>query len=200
EIHCLTEKEIQSAYKLWENKFKNLKTPRICIFVGGTTPKQPFTSEDIQAFADKINKVKEEKNASLLLATSRKTTRKQTVFLKRRIQHDYFYTSKGRKSPSYSGLLAWADILIVVAPTVRSLSKTTVAQKPLYIYQSEGLIGKGNLKETPERYFIQMLYDMKIAQPFTNQIEKFTPAKFPNSTKEIAQLIDADLMIRSYLK
>ncbi|MBN2675743.1 MAG: mitochondrial fission ELM1 family protein, partial [Alphaproteobacteria bacterium] len=35
EMHCLTEKEIQNAGKLWEKKFKKLKSPRICIFVGG---------------------------------------------------------------------------------------------------------------------------------------------------------------------
>ncbi|MHA1549831.1 MAG: ELM1/GtrOC1 family putative glycosyltransferase [Alphaproteobacteria bacterium] len=197
ETHSLTKDQIIKSKEIWRKKFANLPSPKIAILVGGSFPKSPFTFQDSMTLSGKLRLIKKKNpKSSLLIATSKKTGRKQTLILRKGIKSDFFYTPKDNRAMIYHGILAWADKIILVNPTVIALSRAASLHKPLYIYTPERIVDKKSRRESKVSIFRDMLFEMGIAKPFNPSLEEFQQTKFPNCTKEIAQLIDADLMIR----
>jgi len=160
----ITEKILNNKKKKWEEKFSYMNKPFVTLLVGGDTKKGAFTEEHSIDLANKISMFCNEREASLLITNSRRTSSEATEALKRELKtkfffHDYHSTNEN----PYFGYLALSDAIIASGDSISMCSEACTTGKHVYIYAPENI--------TPEKHqrFHKNLYDKGYAKPLTGE-------------------------------
>lgn len=146
-LHKITDDLLIENSNKWKDKFDNLSKPYISLLVGGNSKKGRFTIEHAIELAYRVNNLAAKEDASILITTSRRTDDKVKEALINNIDADYFlYDGQQDMENPYFGFLALADILVVTGDSISMCTEACSTGKPVFIYQSEGLMPNKHLR------------------------------------------------------
>ncbi|MDR2526425.1 MAG: mitochondrial fission ELM1 family protein [Rickettsiales bacterium] len=153
-------KKIDDEVEKWKPIFNAYKKPIVSFFMGGDTKKIKFQAKDIE----KIFILKE----SLLITTSRRTSKESEEFIKNNAGNNYLYLwnrEQGANNP-YHAMLEFADYLIITGDSINMLAEACSSGKPVYICFPKILNKKHNI-------FCEELIRDGYAKKFNGKLEKY---------------------------
>lgn len=167
----------------WLQKFNYLPKPYVALLIGGDTKKGKFTAAHAYELANKVNLFFQDKDGSLLITNSRRTSPEVTKILKNEIRVKfYFHDFTGAAENPYFGYLAISDAIIASGDSISMCSEACSSGKPVYIYSPEDI--------TPQKHrdFHNNLYKEGYAKPLSGVWSdwNYTPLEDANN---IAKLI-----------
>ena len=163
----LHEQKIKFSYIL-----NSLPKPWIAVLVGGSTKKYPFSIEFTNQFAQDLKFLSKSSLGSVLLATSRRTSKEMERALLHNIPNPKHISLWGDDNINhYLTYLALADVIIVTGDSITMCSEACASNKPVYIYLPP------YLKDTKYEKFSLELFEAGYARPFIGKIEKWQSNK-----------------------
>lgn len=143
----------------WKEKFKQLPSPLIAVFIGGDTKRGDFTENHAEELFEKITSFAKSRSCSLLVSTSRRTNKNVIKKIKDTIEVPYyFYDFASKAENPYLGFLAVADIIIATGDSISMCTDCAASGKGFYIYE------KSDFVPEKHRNFIQKLYSKNYAK------------------------------------
>jgi hypothetical protein len=178
--HGITPQVIKTAAEMWVEKFAHLPSPRIAVFVGGSTRRKKFSVKMGRNFGRLVNKMALDAGGSILITTSRRSGMAgQAAMSEISVPHMSYGWGDEGDNP-YLGYLATADAIVVTGDSVSMCSEACATTVPVYIYAPEGFV-------TDKHHRLhQYLYDYGYAKPLEGMFE---PGSHPplNAALTIAQ-------------
>ena len=181
--HRVTPKKLAIEKDHWKNIIKKYPPKRLSLIVGGATKNKPFTIEMADAL---IQAVKDQKPASVLVTTSRRTPKEIVERLQNKLPKPYLFYRFGDKAENpYFGLLSWADRIIVTGDSMSMCTECCATGVPVFIFAPDDMVSEKHKR------FHQNLYAIGAAAPVGGK----TPSKCItiNPAYEIAQRIKQGL-------
>ncbi len=185
--HRVTPKKLELA-KSQSEYLSSLRTPRIAVFIGGPNRRKDFAIDDIRALAKNISCFSQGLKGSLMVTTSRRTTKEMVQALKEELAppHILYEYVESSQNP-YFEFLAWADIIIVTGDSISMCAEACSTGKPVFIYAPPSLLPPKFQKHH------EWLYSQRYARPFVKEtFEKDLNSYFaacPNAASDIANKI-----------
>ena len=134
--HFITQEKLSDAYQTWQKKFAYLPHPITALIIGGSIKKHPFSLQNAEDLAKKVQTFKNEEGGSLLITTSRRTgadAEKKIMSYLSSLPH-YAYLWGSKEENPYLGFLSCADNIIVTGDSVSMCCEATATGKPLQIF------------------------------------------------------------------
>jgi uncharacterized protein len=157
--HGLTPQVLGTARDEWMPTFAHLPTPRIAVFVGGSTRHRTFTPEMGRELGMAVNKLAADAGGSLMISTSRRTgAAASAVMDKITVPHVSYHWGSSGDNP-YQGYMACADAIVVSGDSVSMCSEACAGTVPVYIYAPPGFVVDKHAR------LHQALYDGGYARP-----------------------------------
>ncbi len=132
-LHRLTEEIITKEAATLDAKWKNLRTPRVAVLIGGDNKRYKISNVMITDMAQRLSAFAKANNASLALVTSRRTPPSFTDKLLQHLGNTQFVVADPGDSNPYPGIFAHVDFIIVTSDSVNMASEATVTGKPVLI-------------------------------------------------------------------
>lgn len=156
----------------FSNILSSLPKPWIAVLVGGSTKKHSFTIEFANQFAQDLKLLSKSSLGSVLLATSRRTSKEMERVLLHNISSPRHISLWGADNLNhYLTYLALADVIVVTGDSITMCSEACALNKPVYIYLPT------YLKDTKYEKFSIELFKAGYARPFIGKIEKWQSNK-----------------------
>jgi mitochondrial fission protein ELM1 len=118
-------------------RLAGLPRPRIACLVGGARRGMPFASGDAAALASRVSRLADSRGGSLLIATSRRTTRACEDALARALTAPHVlhrYDSGDHLcEDSYLAMLGSADAVVVTADSASMCSEACATGRPVFL-------------------------------------------------------------------
>lgn len=186
--HVTNEKLSTAAYEL-QNEIDRYPSPRVAMFIGGSTNKYHLKAKYMHKLVDDIVAFKQKHQGSLFISTSRRTGAENTQKLVQALgDHDQLWIYSGGEPNPYLAWLASADAIVVTNDSVNMMSEALVTAKPLYIL---------NLPEhtdTKPARFARQLISRGMAKPFSVPLIAYEPEVYNECegvVEEILRVIPA---------
>ncbi len=138
--HKVTAALLDNAASVWRDKLKHLPSPKIAVFIGGSTRKREFSSDMAHMFGQHINQLALDTGGSLLITTSRRSGEAGQAVLSKISAPNHVYEWGNQGENPYHGYLALADIIIVSGDSVSMCSEACATKAPVYIYAPDGFV------------------------------------------------------------
>lgn len=179
-LHRLTPAALDDARAHVAPRFSTLPAPRVAVLIGGNSRAHRMTTEVTERLAADLGRLAAQ-GASLMITASRRTGEANAAYLRDKLQGPGVFFWDGRGDNPYTGILGWADYIIVTEDSVSMTSEALSTGKPVYVAPLEG--GKRRLD-----LFHKMLMEQGYTRPFTGTLEQwsYTP---PNDTQTVADEI-----------
>jgi len=158
--HRITAEILQNARGAWSAELEPLGPTRIAVFVGGGTRRRAFTEPMAHELASYLKKIKQQRQASLMITTSPRSGKAGEVLMQElgdAVDHAYDFAAGGHNP--YDAYIAWANHIIVTGDSVSMCSEVCAGGVPVEIYAPDGLITAKHAR------FHKLLYDAKLAVP-----------------------------------
>lgn len=120
------------------DELEKLNTPKIAVLVGGSSKAFSFDDAQAQNLGKILKELAEQRNASLMVTTSRRTGETQTNTLKSALKGTNSVIWDGKTPNPYFAYLAWADYIIVTSDSASMISEAASTGKPTYIFELKG--------------------------------------------------------------
>jgi len=158
--HRVTADKLVQASSDWADRFMTLSSPRIGLIVGGATKNRDFSAEMARDLGRAVNNMAQEKGASVLVTTSRRTGDAASPLLNEITVASFQYKWGDEGDNPYFGILACSDLLIVTGDSVSMCSECCGTGKPVYIYAPQGMISDKHMR------MVHALIENQYALPF----------------------------------
>ncbi|MBI1275515.1 hypothetical protein GC177_06045 [bacterium] len=136
-LHRLTPQRIEQEARTRKPDVKAYKAPFIAVVIGGSTRYGEFTEADAARLARRLNALAEDRHATLLITTSRRTGQAATDSLLAglTVPHHYWlwHADMTRETNPYPGMLGLADEIVVTGESMSMLSEACLTGKPVWI-------------------------------------------------------------------
>ena len=156
-VHRVTPEALANGREAWGETFATLPSPRIAVLLGGATKRQAVAPDQIEALAADLTAL----GGSLLITASRRTGEENIARLRAALPQAWFWDGTGPNP--YTGMLAWADAVIVSDDSVNMMSEAASCPAPVGIWpllQEYGKIAA----------FRDALYDTGVAEPYAGRL------------------------------
>ena len=146
-LHRVTEERLRQAARQWQPKVA-LPPPYITLLVGGDSGPFVFDETAAQQLGVQVNRLAQEKGASVLDTTSARTPPEAIAHLAREMTvAKYIHPFKpGDKANPYLGFLGMAADIVVTGDSISMLAEACATGKPVYIFP----FGSGRWAMRPE--------------------------------------------------
>jgi len=147
-LHRLTQQALQTEAQAWRAKVW-VPPPYIAVMVGGDSGPYPFDDNTAQRLGKEASELARQKEASLLVTTSARTTESAAEALEQAIEvpAQVFRWRPGVNENPYLGFLALADEIIVTGDSMSMLAEACATGKPVHIFP----FGSGRYAMRPEK-------------------------------------------------
>jgi mitochondrial fission protein ELM1 len=144
-----------------------LKPPFIGVLIGGSNAAYRLGTEEMQPLARQLAASAREKNASLLITPSRRTSPEALRVLKGELAQVPHFLWDGQGDNPYFGILGLADFLVVTCDSVNMVSEAASTGKPVYVVDLPG---------NSEKFarFHRAMRDDAITRPFAGKLETYS--------------------------
>ena len=138
--------------------FEQLPRPRTAVLLGGSSTHARFDRMAFEVLASKFEAALARDGGSLLLTTSRRTSRE----LRQALQHRYdgapgIVWRDDTDGPNpYAGLLAWADRIVCSPDSVNMISEACATRAPVFVFDP------GRVRGRPRRFLDALLANGRI--------------------------------------
>ena len=134
-LHRVTPERLADEARNWESRFEHLPRPGIGVILGGNSGPYTLGPRTACAIAREANRLAEQRNGSLLISTSARTSRVAVEAFRKQISvpHYLYHWQPGDRHNPYFGILALSDELIVTADSISMLSEACATGKPVYM-------------------------------------------------------------------
>jgi len=161
--HRVTSDKLVQAASDWADRFRELSGPRIGLIVGGATKNRAFSAEMARDLGRAVNHMAQQKGASVLVSTSRRTGEAADPLLDEIKVASFKYKWGDEGDNPYFGILACSDLLIVTGDSVSMCSECCGTGKPVYIYAPPGMISDKHMR------MVKALIDNQYAMLFGDE-------------------------------
>ncbi|WP_419797318.1 MAG: mitochondrial fission ELM1 family protein [Terasakiella sp.] len=144
--HRVTAEKLVQAASDWADRFNGLSSPRIGLIVGGATKNRAFSTEMARDLGGAIHNMAQQKGASVLVTTSRRTGEAADPLLDEITVPSFKYKWGDKGDNPYFGILACSDLLIVTGDSVSMCSECCGTGKPVYVYAPQGMISDKHMR------------------------------------------------------
>lgn len=181
-ISYLTEDELEAEKKYWLERFKHINPPYVSLLIGGKSKHTAFTTLNGKKLINLAIHFAKQKNASLLISTSRRTPPKAVAAIREILSKTqglqwYLYDQNSSTDVNpYKGFLSIGEYFIVTGDSVSMCSEAIETHKPVYIFSMPNMLGDKHEK------FIRSLVKKSYALPLTEDIKIFTNKAEPRHT------------------
>lgn len=158
-----------------------LPTPRVAVLVGGSTKRDPLTSETVERLGNDLASFARNHGAGLMVATSRRTGETNSEALRQRLDEVATVMWDGAGDNPYFGYLGLADAIVVTRDSVAMASEACATGKPVYVYSLRGGTAKF------ER-FHQSLEQAGCTRRFDGSLENWLYAPLRETEKVAAEI------------
>jgi mitochondrial fission protein ELM1 len=175
----ITAERLADARAQFATRFEPLGAPRLGVLVGGPSRSYSFGTAEADQLARALADLAT--SHSLMLTTSRRTSRDTVAKIAERLAGtgaDLFF---GEGENPYPGILAWSDAFLVTADSVNLACEAAAPGKPVHIFPLPGGSGKF-------RRFHQGLERRGIARPFSGRIEQWSYAPLDETGRAAAHI------------
>jgi mitochondrial fission protein ELM1 len=145
-------------------RLARLPRPRIACLVGGARRRMPFTPGDAAALARRADRLAQSRGGSLLVATSRRTTRACEDVLARSLEAPHLLHRYGSDDGLYLAILGSADAVVVTADSASMCSEACATGRPVFLDRAQNA-GPGKLT-TLHRRLEQLGYLRRLGAPW----------------------------------
>ena len=180
--HGVTAEKLSESSEKWRDKFQDLPSPKIALFVGGTTRRREFSVDMGKELGKRVNKMALDCGGSLLITTSRRSGAAGQSLITEITAPNFTYQWGDEGDNPYFGYLAMADAIVVSGDSVSMCSEACATKAPVYIYAPEGFVTDKHAR------LHQQLYDAGFARPLEETVESWSHPSL-NAATEIVQAI-----------
>jgi len=184
-LHHITKTKLTEAAQHFARRFAPLPRPLVAVLIGGRTRKHPFTQDECRRLTDRLDKLRQEYGAGLIVTTSRRTGEENTALIRERLAGDDTLIWSGDGENPYMGMLALADFILATEDSVSMVSEACASGHPVYTLPLEGDARRLTA-------FHKRLQQTGITRRFSDRLETWT-APLQDETARIADLIRAYL-------
>lgn len=189
-ITNISKAKIEENYQKFAAIFDQIKSPKIALFLGGSSKDAKFKEEDANKLRQITDKLCQNMKASLLITTSRRTDKLLIDELEknnRNLKYCFKWID-GIPNPYWS-IFQTADYLIVTGDSISMISEAANFGKPLFIYTNSNICSKKHQR------FQQYLFHNSYACKLTDDMRKLDSKKL-NKLDETNKIV---LKIRDIL-
>ena len=158
---------LKISHSKWNDKFKNIPSPKIAVLIGGDTKYHKFKPTHVKNLIHHIKLLLKNNKGSLLVSTSRRTSLDCINVLKKEVknfsQSSIIWEYKNISNNPYFGFLTHADLIVATGDSISQCSEAASTGKPLLIYAPDDI----TIKKHKE--FHKNLFNNNIAK----KLEKF---------------------------
>ncbi len=145
-IERLSEEE--SEY--WHEKFENIPSPRIALFIGGDAKHIKFMEHHARELANKTIALAKAFNGGILVSNSKRSGQRLSNIIFKLIKqsgvpHHIYDVNSDYVNP-YNTYLNLADYIIATGDSISMCAECIEARKPLLIYRHGGINSKKHLR------------------------------------------------------
>ncbi len=159
----LTPARLEDAKTQFSSLFKETKTPRIAVLIGGNSRTHTLTPAIMQKLVTDLNKL----DGYLMVTASRRTGEENLKILQDGLKEKPAFIWDGSGENPYLGMLAWADHILVTADSVSMISDAATTGKPVHVIPLDGHSARFDLFHTH-------MQDVGVTRPFTGTLESWT--------------------------
>ncbi len=186
---------IKYEYEKRKSWFENDKKTKIALFIGGSSKKTNFSTENAQKLVKNCAKIANNMNAILYVLNSRRTSKDINESIKSTLKatncdYKFFDFNEFENDNPYLSIVAIADFFVVSGDSVSMISESCSTGKPVYIFDED------NISTKKHKIFHKCLLlenYVRRLEDKTNLLEKFSPRKL-NETKRVALVIKNSLV------
>jgi mitochondrial fission protein ELM1 len=158
--------------------FAMMPSPHIAVLLGGNSKAHSMSAHGMEKLGAQLAGL----NGSLIITASRRTTEAQRdAFLKGLGDHPHWYWNGEGENP-YSGMLAWANYILVTADSVSMLSDAVTTGKPVYMIPMDGGSARFDL-------FHQNLLNHGVIRVFEGTLENWPYPPFRDSQRVADEIL-----------
>ncbi len=175
-MHRVSPELLRESTAKWAPTFAHLPRPLLAVLLGGSnravSPLRRLSSyhlgrNEITELATKLAALARDRNAGLLITTSRRTGEDNVALLRELLRDTPAMIWSGEGNNPYYGMLGAADALFVTCDSVNMISEACSTGKPVHMIQLPGYSRKRDR-------FHQKLYDLGCMRVFTGALEHWT--------------------------
>ena len=164
----LTKEKVEQEKQRWQSRLGWMQNPMLLVGVGGASEFNPYHDEYGKDFGERIRKFALAKNASVLIATSRRTPATALAALLRELTGvTYLLFDWNRDDAAdnpYAAGMGMAGEVVVSGDSLSMMSDAVALGKKLYIHSPPG-----SLRPEHPR-MIEDLFVKEVARPFTGDV------------------------------
>lgn len=175
-VHRITPEALAEGREAWRETFAALSSPRIAVLLGGATKRQAVAPERIDALAADLSAL----GGSLLITASRRTGDENIARLRAALPQAWFWNGTGPNP--YTGMLAWADAVIVSDDSVNMMSEAASCPAPVGIWP---LLQEGGKIAT----FRDALYAAGAAEAFTGKLPERSTSPLTETERAAREVV-----------
>jgi uncharacterized protein len=139
-LQAVTKAALAEAVENWAQRLGGSRRPYLTVLVGGSSGPYIFSRESARRLGREASALARSLNATLLVSTSARTTRRAMRALESTIDvpcHFYRWQQDDPKNP-HLGFLASADAIIVTGDSLSMLAEACSTGRPVYIFEFGG--------------------------------------------------------------
>lgn len=180
-LHHVTRAKLDEAARRFATRFAHLPRPLVAVLIGGKTRKHPFTLEECARLAERLDRLRRDYGAGLIVTTSRRTGEQNTRLIRDTLLGEDTLIWAGEGENPYMGMLALADFIVATEDSVSMVSEACASGRPVYTVPLEG--DARRLAAFHER-----LHRAGITRRFEDRLDTWT-SPVQDETARIAALI-----------
>lgn len=178
-LNRINTETIAKAKLEFKETFSNIRKPIIALLIGGENRHFRMREQEISNLVLMLNKLQKNKNITILITFSRRTSLKIKDYFKKNLENYLNITCNQKIKNSYFGYLAYADYFIVTEDSISMVSEVASTGKPVYIFRLSG-------KSKKFEKFYEQLYNRKAIRDFKGIIEEPWKYETLNDTNKVA--------------
>jgi mitochondrial fission protein ELM1 len=136
--HRVTAEKLLKESERWRDMIANLPRPYVMLICGGDSKAGKLTADQAQNIARQSSQFAQKIGGSLLVTTSRRTSKAAEDALRLGLSWSHYFYSPNDSAHSgnnpYLGFLGLADYIIATGDSVSMISEACFTAKPVYIF------------------------------------------------------------------
>ncbi|MFN7038102.1 MAG: mitochondrial fission ELM1 family protein [Alphaproteobacteria bacterium] len=185
-IHNVNSQVLSQEVQKFMPQIEGLPRPYISVLIGGNSKTGCFTKDNAEIFIDYINNLQETLKATILVTTSRRTSKDVIELISANLNEpNYIYSyniSSNEKNP-YMGMIGVGDVIIVTGDSISMCSEACYTGKPVYVYSDKEFCSSKHL------LFHKQIFDLNLAKDIRN-IEGDNIFQIDNKLNEVYRIAE----------
>jgi mitochondrial fission protein ELM1 len=166
-LHRITPAVLRAGVERLAPRVAVLKPPYIGVLIGGSNAAYRLGAEEMRPLARQLAASAREKNASLLITPSRRTSPEVLRVLRDELAQVPHFLWEGQGDNPYFGILGLADFLLVTCDSVNMVSEAASTGKPVYVVDLPG-----NSQKFAR--FHRAIRDDGVTRPFAGKLDAYS--------------------------